>query len=231
MKLQTVTLECIEDEHGLIGLIVQGMPVNEETNASTEGLLIAHDLIEHINGVQNIGSIWDEMQALGALWYCRGQWSDLRRGGRGSIYTPHESVAAEFTRMFHDFAYGANLPGKIPRTMPHDSDSDFLQIIEHADEEYNSEINPGEFTPADLEALKQKFNRAALSGLRIGYRKAASKYGKHGRFFGNSLFWKVAEEVQQVCKHMEQGQTFQLRYGMKDGQAWAQCREVYPEDF
>ena len=56
--------------HGLIRL---GYDTDCEFS---QGNLAAHDIVEHLDGVENIGPVEDELQALAAVWYCRGQFGD-----------------------------------------------------------------------------------------------------------------------------------------------------------
>lgn len=52
-------------------------------NVATSGKLVAHDLLEHPN-IAIIGSIGDELEALGGVLYMRGQFGDISRTVAGS---------------------------------------------------------------------------------------------------------------------------------------------------
>src|SRR5690606_25592869 len=135
---------------------------------------IAHDLIEHVNGVGEIGDIADELEALGACWFVRGRHGDLSRDGRGSIYSPEENLAADVSRMAVDVALrGAPLLRLGRRTRRHSEDPAFLEIIRVARKEALAELEGEDF---DGERLNLYFTEA-LARLRVGYRKAARKYG------------------------------------------------------
>ncbi len=212
---------------GTLGLGISTMPRNDETNASVDGLLIAHDIIEHVNGAKHIGSIDDELEAMGALWYTRGQWGDLRRDGRGSRFTPTESVASDLTRMFRDYFHGVTL-NKATVTKPTDLDDDFIEIIARATEDYASEVDEEEH-----EEQAKVYNNVCLSRMRMGYRKAKNKYEKHGRHAANNLFWAIAECMEKPVKHIShEGQQFKLNYGFdSNGDAYAHCDEMYEGDY
>lgn len=212
--MRTVTLDTIRDkETGETGLAVRGYSEDLNVNAATEGLLIAHDLIEHVNGVRRIGTIDDELEALGAIWYVRGQWGDLNRNGIGSAYTVHENIASDVVRMFRDFFYGAACDLNAPRTRPCEADDELLAILAVASKDAPRELDSNE---SEEECAKRlaPYLSAALSRMRIGYRKAKAKYEKHGRHAANNLFWVVAEAVDAIRpSKLEIGQTFKLRFG------------------
>ena len=63
-----------DDSCNSLGLAIKGMDIGDNIYAAREGFMIAHDLLDHQNGPANIGMIWDEFEALGALWYSRGQY-------------------------------------------------------------------------------------------------------------------------------------------------------------
>jgi hypothetical protein len=212
---------------GELGLGLANMPRNDETNAATEGMLLAHDIIEHVNGAKHIGTIDDELEAMGALWYTRGQWGDLRRDGRGSMYTPIESVASDLTRMFRDYFNGVSL-NPCPVTKACEMDDDFRDIIKTASEDYSSEVEEQEH-----EQEKQIYNKVCLSRMRMGYRKAKAKYEKYGRYAANNLFWELAECLDKPTKNINyDGQQFKLHYGFdSNGNVFAKCFEMYEGDY
>ena len=222
----TVKLVSFIDENtGELGLGLKDMPRNEETNTAIDGMLIAHDIIEHVNGAKHIGSIDDELEAMGALWYTRGQWGDLRRDGRGSMYTPAQSVASDITRMFTDYFFGATL-APAPVTKACEMDDEFNEIIKIATSQYKAELDGENCTYETLE-----YNKVALSRMRMGYRKAKRKYEKHGRFAANNLFWTIAECMNVQFKHIHtEGQEFKLSYGFNENRcSFARLSEV--EDY
>jgi len=59
-------------ESGERGFRVVGMPQIEGEITVGDGRLMAHDLLEHLDGVAAVGSVADEILALGALWHVRG---------------------------------------------------------------------------------------------------------------------------------------------------------------
>jgi hypothetical protein len=135
MKAQRVILTVAEDhELGGYGLLIDGMH-GDDINPAQSGLLVAHDLLEHVNGTAHIGTIDDELEALGGIWFVRGQHADLTRDGSGSMYTPEENIASDIVRMFRDFWNGAYVDTTAPRTKPCDADEAFRTILRHAAED------------------------------------------------------------------------------------------------
>jgi hypothetical protein len=234
LKKNRLILEAFEDAStGVLGLGLADMPRNDDTNAASDGLLLAHDIVEHVNGPEAIGTIADELEALGAIWYVRGQHGELRRDLLGSSYTVEQNIAADVTRMFRDFFYGAPLVTKPPRTRPTDADDAFRAIIAFAVHDAPGEVNDGDtHTPRQIAARLRAYTRVCLPLMRTGYRKAERKYERHGRFFANNLFWAIERATDRYCKNPEgEGFQYALDYGYDNqGRAYARCEEFYGDD-
>lgn len=227
-RMKTVILEAFRDEStGELGLGVLGMPRDQNTNAANDGVLIAHDLIEHVNGPEQIGSIDDELEALGAVWYVRGQYGELRRDGIGSRYTVEENIASDVIRMFSDHVRGGQHVSYAPlRTRPVTHDYDLRCILAYADAAYLSEFNEDEHEEA--RARWPGYRAVCLHRMRMGYRKARRKWEKRGCYAANAQFWAIAEAVDHAAKHPEfEGMRYKLRYGNER----AYCEEDYEEDY
>lgn len=209
--MRHINLETWTDTNGTLGLIIAGMPKTDEIYADHTGRLIAHDLLEHQNGVSQIGCPRDELQALGGVWNVRGRWGhDI--GGR--LYTPAQALATDVLQVAID-AYSWE-PHQLT-TRPHDYDDDFREILDHARPMIIAEL-PDFPVTAYLEE--------ALHHLRTGFRKAERRYRRH-RFEGLNLFTAVQRAIEPHAKHIQfEGQRFRLSYG--DGEA--RCEEVYPYD-
>ncbi len=95
---QSVKLIVCEDQStGETGFKIEGVPVIDAPMVALEGLLIAHDLLEHVQGVESIGTIQDELLAEGGIWFVRGQHGDITR--RPSMHTPMEHLASDVVNM------------------------------------------------------------------------------------------------------------------------------------
>jgi hypothetical protein len=234
-RRNVVMLQAWRDERtGEIGLVLKDMPKDETTNAATNGLLLAHDIVEHVNGPGAIGTIDDELEALGAIWYVRGQHGELRRDGVGFRYTIEENIAADVTRMFRDFFHGSPVNTRKVRTRPCDADDAFREIIGIALVDSPAEVD--DYAPVTERAMKARLREylaVCLPRMRIGYRKAVKRYERHGRYFANNLFWEIAGAVECYAKHADtEGVEYWLVYGIdSNGSAYAHCEEFYGEDF
>lgn len=222
--MRYVRLVAVSDEYDSTpGLIVKGTPQSEGMMADRDGLLIAHDLIEHQNGARNIGTVWDELEALGGIWHARGRWGDMM-SEHGQMHSPATHVASDITRMFIE-DWGSECPPpkhRLKATRAHDHDEDFLEIIAIARHDIPREYGDDEFLNRD--DLEQYLSEA-LHRMRTGFRKANRRFGS--QFASNNQMRAIKRAVESVAKHIDyEGQEFLLSYG--DGEAT--CRELY-EDF
>jgi hypothetical protein len=182
----------------------------ETPMVAREGLLIAHDLLEHQYGLKAIGSVGDELVALGGVWFVRGEWSDLSRDGQGNMYSAEENLARDAASLAGYYANGCSYRMPVPRTRRHDCDDAFHTIID---------VGMRGMDP-DIEVDPQ-FWTDSLHFLRHGYNLAKRRFGDIGK--ANQQFWAIAKAVDPRAKHAEHvGQEFRLRYGG----GYATCEEV-----
>lgn len=78
-------------DSGELGLVLKDLPPDLSFSVAHSGTLIAHDIIEHQRGIKNIGTIWDEVIAFGAIWYTRGQFGEVNSNHR----SPEEATGWE----------------------------------------------------------------------------------------------------------------------------------------
>lgn len=102
VSVRAVRLVAALDEYdNTPGLKIVGVPdVDGMAVERTDGVLIAHDLLEHQNGLSEIGTVWDELEALGGIWQVRGRTGDMFVR---NIHTPQVNIASDITRMFPDW--------------------------------------------------------------------------------------------------------------------------------
>ena len=214
--MRSVRLIAASDDYDATpGLIIKGTPSFDGLMADRTGMMIAHDLLEHVNGLKHMGPVWDELEALGAIWQVRGRHGDLMQD-RPSWHSPQSNVAADVVNMFDGWDGEA---GGSVRTHAHDYDDDFRDIIQIARQDIPK--NWPEAKSADIEA----YLTVVLHRLRTGFRKAEKRYGAH--FDGHNLFYAVREAVKAVLAVVEyEGLEFVLTY--RDGVAT--CRP-YSEEF
>lgn len=234
--MRFVTLTAINDPHtGELGLKIEGVPEIDYPMAANEGLLIAHDLLEHQQGLQRIGSIGDELIACGGIWYVRGQHADIRRDGMGSALSTEENVAGDVVNMGQMYVTNEQqmLHIRPPSRKPAcEADESIDEVIRCSREGLKGEL---ECSYPDGEtydiARREKYLKLAGWLMRRGYNMARRRFerGDRSRYYANTMFWNIAEAVDQHCRHLEyEGQRFRLCYG-GDG---ALCKEIWEwEDY
>lgn len=210
--MRYLTLEATSDEYDTApGLAFAGLPRCEGFMADRGDILLAHDIVEHQNGVRNIGPIWDELEALGGIWHARGRWGDL---GVSSNYSPAENIASDIVRMARDLSFmsfreQSAMGFRPPATHTHDHDDDFREIIEIARGQIPGELDSD--YPLDVD----KYLDEVLHRMRIGFRKATRRFGD--RFASNSQFRAINDAVRNVAKQIDyEGQRFRLAWGSGD---------------
>jgi hypothetical protein len=150
------------------------------------------------------------------------------------MYSTHQNIASDITRMFRDYFYGAHVDTTPPRTQACEADDDFRHILECAAKDMRSEIDDvGEDTIGELDKMEAEYVRVCLPRMRIGYRKAKRRFEHHGRWFANSLFWAIAEAVDAITREVEyEGQEFELTFGRdRDGDIFARCEQIFEEEY
>lgn len=225
--MRTVILTAKQDEmSGELGWCIPGLKPSDIVNASSEGIGIAHDLLEHMNGASEIGGIDDELEALGAIWFVRGQTGQLRRDRIGSAYTPHENIGSDIGRMFWDHhAGGQYVDLNAPRTKACDADTDFLDIIQCGENWARDEADGHDMSPGEIAEPLRAYLAVCLPRLRIGYRKAVRKYrGESWR--ANAQFWAICDALERYKRPGFEGAQLRLVYGNEG----ATAEEYYPED-
>lgn len=235
MLKNTLILTVTEDkEFGGIGLLIDGMKT-EGVNPAQDGLLIAHDILEHVNTLADIGSIDDELEALGAIWFVRGQFNDINRGKFAHRISPHENLASDIIRMFRDAFYGHPVEiESVPEYEDSGNQIDFDEIFNYVENDYVKEFDDDEIL-GDLPAFFQQYKAAAIARMHIGYNKAVIKYNDKAEEV-NRLFWAIVDEVNKTikrcCSEGYLGMQFELYYSIDDtGHAFARIDEHYPEEF
>lgn len=197
---------------GKLGLFVAGMK-SGFLDAATTGDLVAHDILEHQNGTRSIGGICDELEALGGVWFVRGQHGYLRDN---SNYTPQEDLAGDVAHLFSYVNAGCSMERHYNFTHRHDFDEDFRDILELAEGHTDDE-----------EPMTDEYKSVALHAMRTGFRKASRRF--LCGISANSMFRDVREAVDSLInREMEcEGQVFLLEYNYNG--AWA--RELYSDEY
>lgn len=223
------TMLIVREDHetGETGLAIACVNPHAQMNTTTDALLIAHDLIEHVNGVERIGTIDDELEALGAIWYVRGQHGELRRDHAHFWRPVHYHIAADVTRVFWDHWDGGVICDLRKFRTPTEADDAIDEILEHAEQSYLAERDEND-SPISVRFAWMSYKAIARRRMQRGYRKAHTKWEKRGRFAANNQFWAITDAVQPYCKGLELGRELVLHWGSGE----ARCEEYFGlEDF
>lgn len=220
--MRYVRLVAVCDEYGTEpGLALKGAPVTcEGFMADRDGSLIAHDLLEHVNGREHIGTVWDELEALGAIWQVRGRHGDLALK-LPSMCSPAENVASDLTRMFIEWGTDGKPPHthRLKNTRLHLYDEDFQEIIAIARRDIPREHDE-EFNVSGMRADLEAYLSEALHRMRTGFRKYGTGYR------GFDIYMRIRDALDGVKPEYE-GQQFTLGYDAER----AHVTEVYDREF
>lgn len=210
--MPTVRLIAVSDEYDTEpGLALKGADRSYDGfMADRLGGLIAHDIVEHQNGAKNIGTIDDELEAMGGIWHTRGRWGDFD----SPHYSTHYNIGSEIANLFRDQGYWTR-----PANGTHiheDLEEDLDEIMVEAKKIIKAEA----YEHADLVG-SDEFLEAARRRFRIGYRKATKRFGSD--FSSNCVYRNIRHAVEKTVKHIDfEGQEFLLSYSSNE----AKCREV-----
>jgi hypothetical protein len=207
MKTFTLTAK-IDNETGELGYLIEGTPIIQYPMVANESLLIAHDLLEHVNGLGKIGSLDDELEALAGVWFIRGQHGQLRRDGGGSRYTPQENLSSDVLNMAHIYNFGVNFRSKVPNTKACSEDDTFKEIIQKAKEDICGEIDSDDINQSRLDVY---FN-ACLHYMRAGWSKVQRRFKRYSsnNFYANNLFWEIEQALRDFMQPDYEGQQLKL---------------------
>ena len=223
--MKHIRLVGFEDEPtGNLGLIVKGM-AGDNIYSDGTGSLIAHDIVEHQNGLARIGCPADEIEALGGMWFTRGRHGSLFEKRQTFSRNVVEAVGlGDFGLIGRDWWWSDKrwYPrfGQY-RTRAHDYDDDFRDILEAAKFGIKSEMDCEGVTDFPME----EFLENSLHLLRIGFNKARRRWGDG--MLATDTYCAIRDAIEPHAKRVEfEGQEFLLSYG--GGRA--RCVEFFPDD-
>lgn len=214
--MKKIILNYVECQNsGVFGLLIDDSDAYKLT-AATDGVLAAHDILEHHTAC-SIGSVADELEALGALWWIRGEYNDIRRG-RCSPLSPIEALSYDISHMADYIHNGvASVPNSLV-TYACDYDDDFQEIISMARKRFRktmlNDINTDIFRGA---SQVNRYFDIAIHYMRRGYRKALRRYKKLGQIGANRLFWDVATAIDDQLPYISIGEQLEVCYCLTTG--------------
>lgn len=209
---------------GELGFLVKGMQVFNGAFSSVQGDLIAHDLLEHQNGISRIGSIDDELEALGGLWYVRGQFGVIRPG---SYHSAEHNISADLINLGQYYCGGVEMRTPVPVTRRTDETDVFEYISDEGARMLRDEMECTE-EEYPQHGKQAEFMSQVIPYMRRGYSKAKRRFGDG--YKANSQFWAIARAVDRCVDEIyTEGQEFILSYGK--GEATMHERVMGPYDY
>lgn len=169
--------------------------------------LICHDIVEHPS-LKHIGSIEDELEALGGAYNTRAKWGDG---------VTDDGLAGDVSNMFGQSG------GKIkraPRCKSYLAKDVFKHIIKQAKSHAKHEYG---YTKQKWKAFKKE----ALKWMQSGYAKNIKRFGD--RFVANNLFNEIKIELETIAQHAEPWEEIILGYSYNGNhvKVTARLRESY----
>lgn len=207
-------LRAVEDEeYGGLGLkFVEPHKFCNGRFTIQTGLVLAHDIIEHQQGTAKIGSIGDEMIALGGICYSRGQWGDLNRNGAGGFFSTEESIASDIHNMAGLY-FNNNIPfrQKLVRSRKSDPTNFVDYVIEAARENWDKSFDRWEGYSEPNQEQIDTYLEACRIYMVHGAKLADRRFGSG--VLANDMFWEIERNTSGLIQQLEyEGQEFILSY-------------------
>ncbi len=183
---------------------INNFPAHDEEDIATrDAIIIAHDVIEHVNGIDQLGSVVDELQSFGAILHTRCK------------FEPHP--------LQHDISYCAKYwePTIIEEQPANDYDEDImalLYILKH-DSDYGDDF----FDDVPEGFDRDRFLYEVLQYMRIGARKQEARFEHSHHAY--DMFMTVMEVGQKMLDEVYENQIFCLTFDIEEGTA--SYEEVY----
>jgi len=180
-----------------------------------KGRLLAHDILEHQNGARAIGTVADELEALGGMYFVRGYNGQLH----SAFHNCEEVLASDLHSIFTDsMLYEELYMPRIQQTYAcEDFDEEIDAVFEIARpmirEEYRS------IREDDGYLHCKDFLEQARHYMRRGYRKARKRFANEGQ--AGDYFYRVKDAGDKLWNADFEGERAYIafdRWGSKVGQ-------------
>lgn len=222
--MKYLRFQAVEDEdYGSLGLkFVNPKKMCNGKFTIQNGLLLAHDCIEHQQGHQKIGSIGDEMVALGGICFTRGQWGSLRRSGM-EYYSPVDSISMDITgemaRLYME--QGVPFRQKLVRSRCEDPSGIVDDVIECARQSWNKRYDGDKpIRQERIDSYLEACRVYMLHGSKLADRRFDRPHIAH------DLFWAIEDATDKIITNLEyEGQLFSLSYDFNMNVRFNEVRE------
>ncbi len=228
IKQSNILTAVLDNTTGEVGFKAEGVPTIDSPMVALEGNLIAHDILEHLNGLESIGTISDELLALGGVWFVRGQHADITR--KPTIHSPLEHLSAELVDMGVIYCRNESIKvtrgsARIDEEMCGDYDiaETALELIDLVEPQIKKELM-GEYCKERL----AHYLDCAFHLMCQGYEKAEERF-KGCEVYANSMFWKIAEAFDNALEYCDvmEGAQIKLEWCFQSGEVTARALEFY----
>lgn len=210
----------VDEATGTVGLLhAGGMPdvVDGESTAAYIGGLVAHDIVEHCNGVENIGSVEDEVLALGAVWFTR-----VDTGHYHGYQSPKKWLSYDCGRMLELSWFGDDVLyiGPNVSTGCDSTDSELLRVAVEGARSWLGELEHHDGDgPTWVDVLWH--TRKLYRGLKAGYKAASERWGD---CYKALAMWQAVEAaadpvLKQYADDAYVGLPVTLEYSTENGTA------------
>ena len=192
-----------EDEHGNVGWIPEWLP----NATSGDGRTVAHDVLEHMPNSTNRNSSEDELVAMGAVYYIRGE--------TGLLYSPYrditETIASDIYFILSDSANNGERirsPGFKYKLSDYSVDDTFKQATREGIKSFKENYED------DIDILDENTYTYILNWMRIGYRQAINRYKNTDQGTIGYIFNQIQREVDK-CKYINEYDKMRVTVNVK----------------
>lgn len=204
--MRTVRLNAVKDlGTGEIGLLIKGIRQISYPMVATDGLLVAHDLLEHQQGLKKIGGVGDELIALGGVLYVRGWTGQLRDR---DMHPVEQHIAADVTELGR-----IHIQGRVP-LREHVKSNRNNSVINNEVEEVLRISKKSLYSELSEENYKHIQGYLSNAGklIKLGYSKASKRF----RFKEEAyhMFNSIKDAVDKHIKYagIYEGAEYKLSY-------------------
>ena len=214
MKTEILTAR-IDQATGELGYSLAHTLEIDYPMVATEGALIAHDIIEHVNGIEKIGTIADELQAVAGVWRTRGQFADIRCDNVGRMHSPQDNVLSDVLGMGRAVHEGsASLIMREYDVEQAHEDPDYGDLLEYLTPRMIQEYIESETSEACGIEWCKEYYETTLYHFAKGW---AAHVEQHPEAFkANNHYWGMAQALDPWMTPEYEGQQIQLHYDLSE---------------
>lgn len=214
--MKYVRLLGFEDTNGEVGLVLKAIQRRDLMFAANTGIIIAHDIIEHQNGPSPIGLMNDEFEALGGIWYVRGElyhWDTHYHSSETLLARELDNLASYYQCL----ESGPWTSGKV------------TPAVDAFDDIIGKLMDEAEYLNLD-EDDQWRFRQEAMHHMNIGYQKATRRFADQYQAYDQ--FAAIRHAVDQLVRECEvyEGAEFSLGYGNGDAAYYQRHEHCYWEN-